>query len=302
MPDAAKNENSAVPFAPLHAYALAQSCPMCKASAGAPCDAPQKNASLRRKDAIREKYGLEPVDHDPTHRMHARRVDAGFRHRKQDIGRAPWPEDRDPERSYSTIGQLQGTRRPRRNKSPLPPGADLATRASAVLDGSPGQVEWPYGLVTAARSAYKTQADFEEAIRDRRMAQYVLVAWAEEHGLRQSSTGCCPRWLQRRASRRCAVGNCTRYGPSARDSRWLDHTTAWLFDGRPAVLTSAPYSVQAEDDEHLRRWTTEDSRLRTTRGTGWYGFGTTQIVLWRADLLDTVVPACVGSPASPVDA
>ncbi|RSO10663.1 hypothetical protein DMH15_41210, partial [Streptomyces sp. WAC 06725] len=100
--------------------------------------------------------------------------------------------------------------------------------------------------------------------------------------------GCCPRWLLRDGSQSChpryRVGDpCTRYGTPRLDSGWLDHTVTWLKDARPAVLTAAPYDVDDHDRRRLAHWERTDPRLRSAIGTGWYGFGTTQIVLWRSD-------------------
>ncbi|MEW1699442.1 hypothetical protein [Streptomyces sp. NPDC091278] len=129
------------------------------------------------------------------------------------------------------------------------------------------------------------------AVRDRLAARELLVAWAEEHGLRQSSAGCCPRWLGRTSSHRCRDGACAREADPALDSYWMDHLVSWLADGRPAALTTAPYHFEDEDRERLRWWMAQDFRLRGAWGTGWYGCGTVQVVLWRADLLGKVMPA-----------
>ncbi|MGO4427180.1 hypothetical protein AB4Z54_52875 [Streptomyces sp. MCAF7] len=57
------------------------------------------------------------------------------------------------------------------------------------------------------------------------------------------------------------------------------------------MITSAPYSVSAEAEARLAWWVQEDPRLRVARRTGWYGLGTTQIVMWRSDLVASVDPA-----------
>ncbi|AJF70424.1 hypothetical protein [Streptomyces vietnamensis] len=289
MPENTGGEDAKnIPFAPLHDYVLAHPCPTCKAVAGTPCDAPRKQAALQRKDKTVRLLGHEPKSHDPLHLLHTRRQDVGARHRDRDIGNAP-EEDRVAGRSYSTLGQGPNPGGSRKKQVGWK-GMELSTRAAAVLGGSPGAVKWPYGLTPAARSSYKSQDAYEAAVQGRLEAQELLVAWAEEHGLRQSSTGCCPRWLQRSSSRQCRDGACTRQDPPALDAYWLDHTVGWLLGGRPAVLTSAPYHFEHQDQERLRWWTTQDPLLRSARGTGWYGFDTTQIVVWRADLLETVTP------------
>ncbi|MEU0355251.1 hypothetical protein [Streptomyces cyaneofuscatus] len=54
---------------------------------------------------------------------------------------------------------------------------------------------------------------------------------------------------------------------------------------RPAGLTSALYDVSPESRERLSWWTRSVPELRVARGTGYYGFGTNQIVMWRSDVL-----------------
>lgn len=88
---------------PLHAYALAHACPVCRAKPGEPCDAPRKNARLDRMDRTRARFGDEPMERDPAHRMHLARQDVGARHYWRDVGNAPWPEDRVPGCRYDTL-------------------------------------------------------------------------------------------------------------------------------------------------------------------------------------------------------
>ncbi|MDX3232540.1 hypothetical protein [Streptomyces sp. ME19-01-6] len=174
-------------------------------------------------------------------------------------------------------------------------GSDLYARAVPIFGKTHlGGVAWPYGVADPDRSHYRkddSPARYKEALRDRRAAQRVVTEWAERFGLKQSEAGCCPVWLQRSVSRRCVPERCTHYGNSDPDRRWLDHLTSWTKAGKPAVLTSAPYQVSKDDEARLAWWTQEDSRLCLARGTGWYGFDTTQIVMWRSDLIATVDPA-----------
>ena len=66
---------------PLAQYVMGQICPVCGASPGQPCE-------MKRN----------------KHRFcHHGRFDLGLRHRQRDIGKAPWPEERDPEVDYSTL-------------------------------------------------------------------------------------------------------------------------------------------------------------------------------------------------------
>lgn len=174
---------------------------------------------------------------------------------------------------------------------------DLYSRAASMFGKTDlGSVAWPYGVADPDRFGYRDPdgpARYEERLRDRRAAQEVVTEWAEQHGLKKSRVGCCPLWLLRRSSRRCTslVNRCTRYGSSTPDSGWLDHLTSWTRGGKPAVLTSAPYQVSEEDEARLAWWTQEHPRLRVAHGTGWYGLGTTQIVMWRSDLIAMVAPA-----------
>ncbi len=95
---------SVTPWPPLVAYALAHPCPTCRAEPGQPCNAPNKAARLARADRIRDELGMNRVRHDPLHRIHAARTDAGRRHYRRDVGNAPWSEDREPGRRYDTLG------------------------------------------------------------------------------------------------------------------------------------------------------------------------------------------------------
>lgn len=175
---------------------------------------------------------------------------------------------------------------------------DLRLRAVRVLGTAVGGgVNWPYGVATPSRWHYRndqTPDRYEAAVQDRRAAQEKVTDWAERYGLRQSSADCCPLWLRRRRSQRCSVetGACTRYGTPAPDCGWLDHATLWNRNQSPAVITSAPYGIGADDRIRLTWWLEQEPRFRVAYGDeGWYGFSTTQIVLWRTDLIKVVAPA-----------
>ncbi len=276
-------------FPPLHEYALAKPCSTCGAEPGRECTAPRKSARLERIDEVRRDAGAPAIQHDPARRMHAGRVEAGHRHLVRDRGRAPLPEDRVPGRSYSTLHPVP---LPPPRPEPPTPGTGLPTRATAVFGRSSAGIAWPYGLATPTRRTYRNRPEaYEEALRRAGVAQETITAWAERYGLRSSPTGCCPRWLGRPTSRRCRDEGCTRYDAPARDAGWLDHTVAWLCNGRPAALTSAPYGAGPEDQARLAWWTHKAPGLRTAEGKGWYGFGTAQIVMWRADILGEIKPA-----------
>ncbi|MFK8851337.1 hypothetical protein [Streptomyces sp. Ac-502] len=176
---------------------------------------------------------------------------------------------------------------------------DFHVRAAAVLGASGGRIHWPYGMALPQRTKkYREDPQaYEEATEEARKRQERLVRWAEQHELKLSDAGCCPHWLQRKISRRCPnvayPSPCTRYGSQngAPDYHWLDHVTSWLRNGRPAVLAAAPYGVNSEDEQRLAFWAKQDSRLRMTRGDGWYGFSTTHLIMWRSDHIGTVSPA-----------
>lgn len=167
---------------------------------------------------------------------------------------------------------------------------DLHTRAAKIFKAEGGAIVWPYGLsIPSFRRSGLTRERYDQKALEQRAAQLLIVEWAERYGLRESRKGCCPIWLQGKTSRRCAPGACRNYG--GLDYLWLDHTVAWLKDGKPAVITSAPYTQHGAENHEIRYWLDKDDRLRVAVGAGWYGHGTTQIVMWRADRIDTVVPA-----------
>ena len=175
------------------------------------------------------------------------------------------------------------------------PGLDpaLHTRAVRVFGTDhQGRPFWPYGVADPDKSNYRNDPDsarYDEALKRARSAQLLVTEWAEDHGLKTSETGCCPHWLTRKVSRRCSSQSvpCTHYESPGPDRGWLDHLTAWTKNGKPAILTSAPYDISEEDEQRLAWWRQHDSRLTVARGgEGWYGYGTTQIIMWRSDLLE----------------
>lgn len=173
---------------------------------------------------------------------------------------------------------------------------DLHDRATAVFGRGPDGIRWPYDVSGIDYRLKRTdpgryRRDLEEITRKREL----IVGWAERYGLKASPVHCCPWWLTRRVSRRCTPGRCTRYGTAVPDHDWMDHSVFWLKDGRPAVITSAPYHLGDEDAGRIAWWTGQHTNLRSARGTGWYGFGTTQILMWRADRIAAVEP-CAGTP------
>ena len=75
---------SEAPFAPLAEYVAAQSCPTCKARPGEPC--------------------VMRIGTRKYREYHLPRYDRGRAHYQRDFKNAPWPEDREPGKCYSTIG------------------------------------------------------------------------------------------------------------------------------------------------------------------------------------------------------
>jgi hypothetical protein len=167
---------------------------------------------------------------------------------------------------------------------------DLFARAAKIFKTGPDGIVWPYGLsVPDRRRTGLSKAKWQWMADHARAAQLSIVEWAEHHEVKASPIGCCPLWLARPSSRRCKFGTCRNYG--GLDYLWLDHPMGWLKDGRPAVLTSAPYRLYDEDRGHINEWLQKDDRLRADFGGGWYGYSTTQIVMWRTDRITGVAPA-----------
>lgn len=91
------------PWPSMYEYALAHRCPICKAPVGDDCDAPGKAARQRRMTATRRRWGEDDPVVDRANLQHAQRIDAGIRHYYRDLGRAPWPEEREPGKRYDTL-------------------------------------------------------------------------------------------------------------------------------------------------------------------------------------------------------
>ncbi|WP_152039014.1 hypothetical protein [Streptomyces lincolnensis] len=165
----------------------------------------------------------------------------------------------------------------------------LEIRASKIFKKEQGEILWPYGLaVPKQRRSQLSPEQYEETAAHVRVAQQVIVDWAEDHGLRCSESGCCPKWLLRNASRQCESDACGKYGSGSRDDEsWFDHPVYWIKDGLPAAITSAPYSVSEEDRRRIEQWK-ESGLVAAFGGPGWYGFGTTQIVMWHPKRLTSV--------------
>lgn len=91
-------------FPPIGDYVLSKPCPKCSAPPWTPCHAPHKIATYRRRDDLNARLG-QPSLPPPrvTDVSHSQRYKAGIAHHLRDIGKAPWPEDREPGKCYGTI-------------------------------------------------------------------------------------------------------------------------------------------------------------------------------------------------------
>jgi hypothetical protein len=174
---------------------------------------------------------------------------------------------------------------------------ELYDRAARIFGkNSTGGIYWPHGTGTPQKATYRSDDGperYEAAVAHAHEAQRVIVDWAEAYGLKTSEAGCCPKWLLRGRSMRCTSqrNRCTRYGSDSSDSEILDHGTAWIKDTKPVALTSALYAIDEEDQARIAWWMQQDDRLRSAQGIGWYGSGTTQVIIWRSDLIDDIAPA-----------
>jgi hypothetical protein len=167
--------------------------------------------------------------------------------------------------------------------------SDLHDRAAAIFGSSADGVHWPYDVSGIDHSLRRTDPEaFKKQLAELTTKRYTIVEWAEHHGLKASSVKCCPLWLTRKTSRRCTPHLSCR---SDADRLWLDHDIYWLRDGKPAVLTSAPYDVSDQDVQRLDWWHKEHRELRVARVEGWYGYGTSQIVMWNTTRIKHVGPA-----------
>ncbi|MEY9969603.1 pimeloyl-ACP methyl ester carboxylesterase [Streptacidiphilus sp. MAP12-16] len=162
--------------------------------------------------------------------------------------------------------------------------SDFYARAALVLGRVEGGINWPYGMNVEPKTL-EDQADLKAR-------QRVLVNWAERYGLKTSTSGCCPYWLLRDTSRKCTPDiGCQGTGIDSKDAHWSDHSVYWLKDGRPSVISTAPYRVTKAMKDRLAFWEATEPVLQVALGTGWYGHGTTQIIMWRTDRIENIEPA-----------
>ncbi|MFD4862132.1 hypothetical protein [Streptomyces atratus] len=167
------------------------------------------------------------------------------------------------------------------------------SRALAIFGKNDfGDVDWPYGVAVMRRPSKWSDERYREHVESREEAQQLVLEWAEKHGFKHNTIACCPYWLTRKVSRRCAPTSrgdrCTRYGSTPPDQHWLDHGSGWTLNGRPAAMTSAPYEIDEGDHARLAHWTGQG--MNVAYGEGWYGFTTQQVVIWFPDRIPTVTP------------
>lgn len=169
---------------------------------------------------------------------------------------------------------------------------DLHARAAVIFGTARGGVAWPYGLETPNRWRLRNHPELYERLRREQLVrQQTIVTWAERYGLKASPSRalCCPRWLQRAASRHCDYRTTRCVGLGG----WLDHGIGWLKDSRPAVITAAPYTGFAFHLKELEWWCGQAPFLRVAGGPGWYGYKTEQILMWRPDRVPVLTAAVI---------
>jgi hypothetical protein len=177
---------------------------------------------------------------------------------------------------------------------------DIFARGARVFGRGQDGVFWPYDVTGIDRTLRRTDPErFHQQMDVLDGKRLLLVEWAERYGLR-SARGCCPRWLLKNASHRCGwQPDARRECTWATDERWLDHPIWWIRDRRPVAITSAPYHFDDCSRTLVDRWLAADGRLDFTTGVGWYGYGTTQTLLWRTDRIADITPAAPSNGPTP---
>lgn len=168
---------------------------------------------------------------------------------------------------------------------------DLDRRGGRIFGRVDGEVDWPSGVDSPYRlMKLRDPEKYEREVARQVDAQRVIVEWAEWYGLKRAKMACCPRWLTHKVSRRCN-SRCTAFGGGATDHRWLEHGVGWVLDGQPVALTSASYGISDEYRARFEWWVNEDPRLAVALGgQGWYGYGSTQVLVWRTDVIEVMEP------------
>lgn len=129
-------------------------------------------------------------------------------------------------------------------------------------------VAWPYGM---------------SALNARHTQQRYLVHWADDHGLRVEHEGCfCLNWLRRERSLDC---HSHEELPPCGESLRIDHAVAFTRNGKPAVVTNAPYELDDGSLMELGKLAAMDD-LTVSVGESWYGRGTVGVFVWNTDVWD----------------
>ncbi|MFF8279910.1 hypothetical protein ACF05T_28030 [Streptomyces lateritius] len=167
---------------------------------------------------------------------------------------------------------------------------DLDRRGAAVFGYNQGEPDWSYETHSHVNFHQRRtdRSAYDREVAEAQAKQEAIVSWAERHDLKAGSTSCCLLWLTRDRSRRCTSQDTCHSGPTSRS--WFDHPIFWLKDGLPAVVTSVAWSPTEQDRSEIDWWIRAFS-LRSDRGQGWYGCGSSQVLLWRPDRIRRVEPA-----------
>lgn len=170
---------------------------------------------------------------------------------------------------------------------------DLDRRGSRIFGRYQREVDWPSGVDSPYPLMRRREPErYEREVAKQADAQRVIVEWAERYDLKEAKMACCPGWLTRRVSRRCMIDRCTALGGGAYDHEWLEHRIGWVLNGQPVALTSASYGISDKDQARFEWWVNEDPRLAVVLGgQGWYGFGSTQVLMWRTDVIEEMEPS-----------
>lgn len=166
------------------------------------------------------------------------------------------------------------------------PNIDAARKIFGV---SRAGIRWPYGLqdISCDRdAAFKGGPKVYNCWRaDMNEQQELIIDWATSYGLRANYTDPCPRWLLRKASRSCSYNDCLW------DHGWRDHPICWTRDRVPVAYTSAPYSLVETARQGVSEWVNKTPNTNFAIGTGWYGSRTIQVLVWRTDRIENMLPA-----------
>lgn len=116
----------------------------------------------------------------------------------------------------------------------------------------------------------------EHNARERRRTE-----WAEHLNLTESGTRC--RGLHWLKTGRCHASSCQPLG-------FMDHTTQWNRDGRPALVLTQPYPTVGLEDALAELRADPELRVVVQDPSPWYGNGTVGVLIWRADAYRIALP------------